>query len=110
MAMSLKQFNELEKLRKKYDYLFTLFYQINNILIAIAFLWGSLEFYKPSTDAENNFGVNLFIIGSALMFIKPVMATIHSLRMIALDRKELAIPFDHKQVSSYIDDGDIDIQ
>lgn len=107
--MILKEFNELEKIRKKYNYLFTLFYQINNILIAIAFLWGSFEFYKPSTTAENNFGVNLFVIGSALMFIKPVMATIHSLRMIALDRKESDLHGKYEKVN-YVDDGGIDTQ
>lgn len=107
--MIMKEFDKLEKIRKKYNYLFTLFYQINNILIATAFLWGSFEFYKPSTMEENNFGVNLFIIGSVLMFIKPVMATIHSIRMITLDRKESDLQSKYIK-PNYIDDGNIDTQ
>lgn len=83
--MKKKGLNEFDKIRKKYSYLFTLFYQINNILIAIAFLWGSFEFYSQKTQ---NFGVTLFVIGSLLMFIKPVIAAFHTLKLIAIDKME----------------------
>lgn len=83
--MKKKGLNEFDKIRKKYSYFFTLLYQINNILIAIAFLWGSFDFYNKETE---NLGITLFVIGSLLMFIKPVIAAFHTLKLIGVDEME----------------------
>ncbi|GEN54547.1 YrhK family protein [Halobacillus faecis] len=74
--------------KKTYDILYT----VNDILLGVTFLMGSVLFYfEPS----RNWGVTLYILGSTQMILRPTLRLIHYFHM----RKEYGDQYDQQHQS-----------
>ncbi|WP_406944884.1 YrhK family protein [Halobacillus sp. SY10] len=60
--------------KKTYD----IFYTINDVLIGVCFLIGSIFFYF---EHLKNIGVTLFVLASILMLIRPTIRLVHHFHM-----------------------------
>ncbi|MBP3950275.1 YrhK family protein [Bacillus suaedae] len=69
--------NETIVIKKRYEF----FYHLNDVIIALLFLVGSIFFLSSETKEQ---GIWLFIIGSALFVIRPF---IQFLKMFHLKRR-----------------------
>ncbi|GEN86188.1 YrhK family protein [Oceanobacillus sojae] len=81
--MSFNKYNReldlhLERVELKVTSIYKLLYQINDVILGLVFLMGSIMFFKDSTMFA---GTVLFVIGSIQMLIRPVISIVHDFHL-----------------------------
>ncbi|SHM99175.1 YrhK family protein [Gracilibacillus kekensis] len=85
---------QMKKHSRFYKHIYNVIYTVNDIIIAIWFIIGSILFYFESIKT---YGVTLFVLASFQLLIKPTIRLIHEVRA----KKHYGEEYDRKNANSY---------